>query len=204
MSWRAGLWGLAGLAVPASLALAALAIEVLRTPAGLTMDDGRFQASPMRQAGLWNVGSGSEVALGLDDDVTYRGLAGLYLKVEPGKVDYQGFPKLEALRAKVQFELTRMSREEPDPERRSRLLTLYGVMALDDRIVQPEERKTLLLKAVSAFRNAIELDPENTDAKTNLEAVLSAFGFRAIPGNLPGGAREGGPISGQGTSGTGY
>lgn len=201
-------WVLAMVAVPLSAGLAVVAVDALRAPAELTLDDARFLTMPRRQEGLWNVGfvprNGTESVLGLDDDVQYRRLAALYVMVEPGKIEWPGFPELEAVRAKVQLGLTLQSRSDPDPRRRSRLLTLYGVMTLDDRITRPEERRTLLLEAISAFTNAIELDPGNEDAKTNLEMALRAFGFLAIPGDLPGGIREGGPISGQGVKGTGY
>jgi len=207
--WRKwGLWAAAALAVPIAIALAVVAVDLLRTPGEITADDTRFQTAPMRQRGLWDVGflpkDLSERVLGLEDDVVYRRLVGLYLRVEPGKVDYSGFPELESLRAKAQFELTRMSREDPDLERRSRLLTLYGVMLLDFRGVGDEEREKILQRAASAFSNGIELDPSNEDAKRNLETVLRVFGPVAIPGASPTGGREGGSISGQGRSGSGY
>jgi hypothetical protein len=202
------LWTLAALAVPAGLVSAVLALDVMRAPAELTTDDARFQTAPLRQAGLWEIGflprDGSESVLGLRDDVFYRELAGLYLKVEPGRIDYQGFPELEALRAKAQYELTRMSREERDPVRQSRLLTLYGVMTLDDRPLDKLERETMIRKAISAFRNAIELDPTNVDAKTNLEAALSIFPPIGIAGSNPTGGANQGNTSGQGSTGTGY
>lgn len=201
-------WSAACLAVPVAILLAVVAVDVLRAPGEITTDDTRFQTAPMRQRGLWDVGflpgDLSEPLLGLEDDVTYRKLVGLYLRVEPGKVDYSGYPELESLRAKAQFELTRMSREDPDLERRSRLLTLYGVMLLDFRGVSDEERESILQRAVSAFSNAIELDASNEDAKTNLETALRVFGPVAIPGSSPTGGREGGSISGQGNSGSGY
>jgi hypothetical protein len=202
------LWTLAALAVPIGLVFAVLALDVIRTPAELTIDDARFQTAPLRQAGLWDVGflprDGSESVLGLDDDVFYRELAGLYLKVEPGRIDYQGFPELETLRAKAQYELTRLSREERDPVRQSRLLTLYGVMTLDDRPLDKLERETMVRKAISAFRNAIELDPTNVDAKTNLEAALSIFPPIGLAGANPTGGANQGNTSGQGSTGTGY
>jgi hypothetical protein len=205
-SW--GLWALAGLAVPIALVLAVVAVDVLRTPGQVTSDDRRFQTAPMRQAGLWDVGllprDGSERLLGLEDDIFYRELAGLYLRVEPGKVDYQGFPELESLRAKAQYELTRLSREERDPVRQSRILTLYGVMTLDGRPLDDREREAMIQRAVSAFRNAIDLDPSNVDAKTNLEAALSIFGPVALPGEQPTGGANQGNTSGQGSTGTGY
>jgi hypothetical protein len=208
---RVGLWtpwALAALAVPLAIALAVVALDVLRAPVQLSSDDRRFQTAPMRQAGLWNVGflprDGSERLLGLEDDVFFRELSGLYLRIEPGKIDYQGFPERESLRAKVQYELTRLSREEADPVRQSRLLTLYGVMNLDSRPLDEREREAMIQKSVSAFRNAIDLDSSNVDAKTNLEAALSIFGPVALPGEQPTGGANQGNTSGQGSTGTGY
>jgi hypothetical protein len=205
---KPALWTLAVLAVPVGLVLAVLALDVVRAPAELTTHDARFHTAPLRQAGLWEIGflprDGSESVLGLDDDVLYRELAGLYLKVEPGRIDYQGFPELETLRAKAQYELTRLSREERDPVRQSRLLTLYGVMTLDDRPLDKLERETMIRKAISAFRNAIDLDPTNVDAKTNLEAALSIFPPIGLAGANPTGGANQGNTSGQGSTGTGY
>jgi hypothetical protein len=202
------LWALAVVAVPVALALAVTGIDILRTQSELTADDTRFRAAPMRQAGLWDVGrlpdDANERLLGLEDDVEYRKLMGLYLKVEPGIVDYQGFPELESQRAKAQFELTRRSRQEPDPLRRSRLLTLYGVMTLDFRTISDQERQKILEQAVSAFRGAITLDETNADAKTNLEAVLSVHGPVAVPANAPSQTRDDGNVSGAGSPGSGY
>ncbi len=201
-------WTLPALAVPVGLVFAVLALDLARAPGELTTDDARFHTAPLRQAGLWEVGflprDGSESVLGLDDDVLYRELAGLYLKVEPGRIDYQGFPELETLRAKAQYELTRLSREGGDPVRQSRLLTLYGVMTLDDRPLDKLERETMIRKAISAFRNAIELDPTNVDAKTNLEAALSTFPPIGLAGANPTGGANQGNTSGQGSTGTGY
>ncbi len=207
----AGKWALriaAVLVIPVALALAVAGIDILRTQSELAVDDTRFTTAPMRQAGLWDVGGlpedANERLLDLEDDVAYRKLMGLYLKVEPGIVDYQGFPELESMRAKAQFELTRQSREEPDPIRRSRLLTLYGVMNLDYRAVSDEERSKILQNAVTAFRGALELDETNADAKTNLEAVLSVFGPVALPANAPSQSRDDGNVSGTGSTGSGY
>jgi hypothetical protein len=208
---RAGpiaLWVLAALAMPLAILFTVVAVDVFRTPSELANDDRRFQTSPARVGSLWEVGflprDGSERLLGLEDDVFYRELAGLYLKVEPGRVDYQGFPELETMRAKAQYELTRLSREERDPVRQSRLLTLYGVMTLDTRTLGESERSDILRKAASAFRNAIDLDPSNVDAKTNLEAVLSVFGPVNLVGPDPEGGASSGNTSGQGTTGSGY
>jgi hypothetical protein len=181
MGRRAGwfaLWVLAALAVPVGIALALLAVDVLRAPGQLRADDRRFQTDPLRPEGLWDVGfmprDASERLLALEDDLAYRRLAAVYAAVEPGKVEVEGVPELETLRAEAQTELARASAEETERERRSRLLTMRGVIALAERPAGPEERRRMLEEAASIFRQAVDLDPSNVDAKTNLEAALSA------------------------------
>lgn len=205
---RWALWAAAVLAVPLALALGFVGVDVLRSDRELAAHDTRFRTAPMRQGGLWEIGSlpydGNERLLGLEDDIAFRKAAALYVKVEPGEVEYRGIPELESLRAKAQFELTRRSREDPDPHRRSRLLTLYGVLTLDSPTNSDEERRQILENAVVAFRGALDLDPENADAKTNLEAVLSVHGPVALPGNAPSHGRDEGKLSGRGSPGSGY
>lgn len=199
----------ATLAVPATILLALLAVDAFRVPDRLSSHDARFDGAPKRQAGLWEAldflpGDPAARLLGIDDDLAYRRTVGLYLRAEPGKVDFQGFPELEALRAKAQFDLTRSSQEDPDAKRRAQLLVLYGVMSLDTRTLSVEERDTIVGRAADAFRAALALDPDNVDAKLNLEMVLSIHGPIALPGNAPSQGRSGGNVSGQGSGGGGY
>lgn len=210
MSRRRVLGGIAAvLAGVLGIGLVVLAVDVVRLPAELSARDTRFESTPRRQAGLWgNIdflrGYPAARLLDIDDDLTYRRTAGLYIRAEPGKVDYQGFPELEALRAKAQFELTRLSNEDPDPKRRAQLLVLYGVMTLDARPLSDDERQNQIRGAADAFRAALALDPDNVDAKLNLEMVLSIHGPVALPGNAPSGGQDQGTISGQGRTGGGY
>lgn len=205
--WTA--WTLAVLAVPVALVLAVVAADVLRSPGQIAADDARFESAPMRQRNLWKVGFlpglMSERLLGLEDDVFHRQILGLYLRVEPGEVDYSGFPMLESLRAKAQYEVTRLSLEEPDPKRRSRMLTMYGVITLDQKVPDKVGRRDNIQRAVVAFRSAIALDQDNADAKTNLEGVLSREGDVILtPSNAPTRDRAGGKLSGRGSTGSGY
>jgi hypothetical protein len=174
------LWGFAVLAVPIALALAVVAIDVLRAPGQLTDDDRLFQTAPAREPGLWEVGflrgDRSERLLGLVDDVSYRELVALYLEVEPGEVDWVDIPALESLRETVESELTRQGEEQLDAARRSRLLTLYGVLRLDARPTEDAEREAMARDAAAAFRSAIDLDPSNVEAMTNLESLLDVHG----------------------------
>jgi hypothetical protein len=199
----------AAVAVPVALALALLAVDVFRVPHELSTRDSRFEGAPRRQAGLWDglsylPGKPASRLLEVEDDLEYRRAAGLYLRAEPGKIMYEGFPELESLRAKAQFELTRLSQEDPDLKRRAQLLVLFGIMTLDTRTVSAEERENIVGRAADAFRAALELDPDNADAKHNLEMVLSIHGPIALPGNAPSQGRSRGQISGQGSTGGGY
>lgn len=201
-------WAAAVPCVLGAVLLGVVAVDLLRTPGEVETDDNRFQSAPMRQRGLWEVGSLprglNERLLRLGDDLAYRRALALYLKVEPGKVDFEGFPELEALRARAQFELTRLAQEDPDPRRRSRLLTLQGVMTLDTVLFDEASRRDQLQRAVMAFRSAIELDPDNDEAKSNLEAVLSREGAIRLPSDAPTQGRSEGSVSGRGGRGGGY
>jgi hypothetical protein len=208
-SWRRpAAWAGIALLVPIAVVLALTGVDLIRSPGQLTSEDTRFQSTPGRHQGVWDVGGLpadlNERLLGLEDDLAYREISALYLRAEPGKVQYDGFPKLEELRAKAQFELARMSRDDSEAVRKSRLLTLDGVMTLDFRSPSSQEREAILRAAASAFRSAIELDPENADAKTNLELVLSVFGPIKFPPNAPSHGTDQGQMSGQGSPGTGY
>jgi hypothetical protein len=199
----------AALSIPLAVVLLLLAVDVLRLPYEFSTRDSRFEGAPARQKGLWDglsylPGEPAARLLEIEDDLDYRRAAGLYLRAEPGKISYEGFPELESLRAKAQFELTRLSQEDPDPKRRAQLLVLFGVMTLDTRTVSAEERENIVGRAADAFRAALELDPDNADAKHNLEMVLSIHGPIALPGNAPSQGRSEGDVSGQGSTGGGY
>lgn len=195
-------------AVPLAILLALLAVEVLRTPGQLETDDVRFEAAPMHQQGLWAdlgllPGGVGERLLDLEDDLAYRRTVGMFLRVEPGKVEIFG-PELENLRGKVQFEITRGSAEDANPERRAQLLNFLAAMSLERYGADQTEADTILRRAIHTLRSAVETDPENADAKLNLELALRNAKAVNLPGTDPSGDAASGTISGQGHSGGGY
>lgn len=199
----------AALAIPVAIGLVILAVGVLRLPGELEARDTRFESTPRRQAGLWNAvdflpQSPAARLLGVHDDVLYRRAASLYVRAAPGELDYMGKPPLEKLRARAQYEVTRLSQADPDPKRRARLLVMYGVITLDNRPYSDEERQQQIRAAADAFRAALALDPDNDDAKLNLEMALSVHGPLALPGNAASGGQDQGNVSGQGRTGGGY
>jgi hypothetical protein len=198
------------LGVPIALALAVLAIDVLRTPGWVSEDDSRFSSAPMRSSGLWNE-SGMLATrarlktLGLEDDFAYRRIVSQFSRLRPGEQEQGLDPERDARWAKLQFDLANQSRENPDPELRSELQNLMGVTLLARYLyASPDQRNMLLSNAVGAFRTAVELDRTNDEAKLNLELSMRAYSPILFPSNAPdaGGAR--GQESGQGRSGSGY
>jgi hypothetical protein len=198
------------IAVPIALALAVFAVDVLRTPGWISADDARFQNAPLRSVKLWNesglVATRARLSvLGLGDDLAYRRTVALFERLQPGQADQVIDPAQENRWARLQFALTTQSRENPDVHRRSELQNLTGVVLLARYLyASPDERSNMLANAIGSFRTAVELDPENDDAKLNLEMALRAYGPILFPSNAPdtGGAQ--GQQSGQGRAGSGY
>jgi hypothetical protein len=203
--------GAALLAIPVAIVLVVLAVDVLRTPGWISSDDARFQSAPIRSGGLWNepgiLATRTRIAvLGLGDDLAYRRTVALFSRLQPGGYASEAAtPEQERRIAKLQFELTTQSRENPDVHRRSRLQNLMGVLLLSRYLyASPDERNALLTNAIGSFRSAVELDPANDDAKLNLELALRAYSPILFPSNAPdtGGAQ--GEKSGHGRAGSGY
>ena len=197
-------------AIPVALVLVVLALDVLRTPGWISEDDSRFSSAPIRSAGLWNepgmLATRARITtLGIEDDLTYRRTVALFKRLRPGEADQLIDPAQENRWAKLQFELTTESRENPDPERRSELQNLMGVLLLARYLyASPDERSALLTNSIGAFRTAVELDPRNDDAKLNLELALRAYGPILFPSNAPDAGGAQGQESGHGRSGSGY
>jgi hypothetical protein len=198
-------------ALPFAIAIALFAVDVLRTPGWMSADDAHFRSAPLRGSeGLWNesgvIATRARLrALGMSDDLDYRRTVGRFERLQPGTADQVIDPAQESRWAKLQFDLTAGSRENPDVQRRSELQNLMGVVLLARFLyASPDERSNLLTNAIGSFRSAVELDPGNDDAKLNLELALRAYGPILFPSNAPdtGGAQ--GQKSGQGRSGSGY
>jgi hypothetical protein len=195
-------------AVPVAIVLTLLAADVLLVPREVSSDDTRFEGAPLRQRDLWDdVGFLPEDAttrlLDVEDDLDYRRTIWLYSRTDPRRVQITS-PEQEALRGQVVVELTLKSKEEPDPKRRSQLLNLHGALTMGRSSSDPRERDQNLISAIDSFRSAIRLDPENDDAKINLEFALRA----ATPGQLAGENPERGAARGEragaGRAGGGY
>ena len=210
MRWRRWLLpALAVLCVPVAIALVLVAVDVLRVSGTVTGDDVRFQARPTLPEGLWEdagflPGDIASTAVGLDDDLRYRRAAWLYARANPSNTSVYQTPEQESLRASLEPKLIDAARAEKDPERRSRLLNLLGVVAMSRYAVDPGDRSNIVRGAIGNLTTAIEIDPENADAKFNLELILRDFFHAVAPAAAPDRGRLGGNVAGVGRDGSGY
>lgn len=196
------------LTLPAAAALVLLAVDVLRVPQELAAEDVRFEAAPRLPRPLWDdvgalPGEAGRRLLGIEDDLGYRRLIAVFARVQPGRVQIRG-PELEALSGQAQLEVTLAARRETEARRRSQLLNLLGALTFARTTTDPAERDTILRTGIGAFRTAVELDPDNADAKRNLELALRLPGAATISSDAPDQGASRGRTSGQGRSGSGY
>jgi hypothetical protein len=194
------------IAVPVALALALLAVDVLRVPRELAADDVRFEAAPHVRRDLWNdpgflPGSPGARLLGTRDDVASRKTVARFALIDSSKM---GDPEQDALRGRAQLDVTLRSRESGEPEWRSRHLNLFGVLTLSRFSTSGPEQTLILARGIGAFQSAIEVDPTNLDAKRNLEILLRRPEAAVLPPNDPSQGGAQGQASGQGRSGGGY
>lgn len=190
-------------------ALVVFAVDLLRWDDELASQDVRFLAAPA-QSGFsrpsTRLPSGAAKAvLDAGDDLAFRKHLQGYARVRPrpGFFDQQ---RVLALRIETQLGLAGLSRSDPDLARRSRAANMIGVLALDERLAprDPEALADLIRGAVASFRNAVEIDPSNADAKLNLEQALRIAKAASLGGTAPSGGRNTGERAGLGQSGSGY
>jgi hypothetical protein len=205
---RLVVWAGAVLAVVVSVALIAVAVDVLHWDSQVAEQDVRFRAVPDRAtysapSGLVPFGL-AETLLGAGDDLTFRRQLQRYVRVRPGAV-FDAI-EYEQRRGELQIELARLSRVDPDPRRRSRAANMLGVLALDPSVPPgaQDEYSKVVLGAIDSFRYAVELDPSNAEAKRNLELALRIPGTSTLPPNAPSGTGDVGKTAGLGETGTGY
>jgi len=186
-----------------------LALDVGRWQTTISRDDVRFKATPTR-ANLWQPDEllpfhAARSLLRLDDDIEYRQTLRNFWLAHPHASSLTQL-NLDALRSEAIVTLANFAREQKEPLRRGQTANLLGVMGLglattDD----PGQRLRFLLYASRAFRGALTADPNNEDAKFNLELTLRLL--QRQPTRTGGGTAHGpGRASGAALAqpGTGY
>lgn len=198
--------------------------NVHRWQRALTRGDARFQAAPPEQqsestSGIpvplarWQTPSGyaaglTERMLGLRDDLAFRRALALYRAANPNPNEQSQFnddPELPAKRIKAQQALTAVSKSDPDPRIRSRATNMLGILARTGPTpVNPQQQRAEILTTIGLFRSAIKLDPDNADAKLNLELVLQDPQTELFVTGGAGSNPDAGTQGGTGSAGQGY
>lgn len=191
--------------------LVLLAADVLRWRDALSADDVRYRAAPDATE-LWNREAlvPLEVArnvLGVDDDLAFRRAVRavrLAKLEEPTSSD----TKVLLQRAEARERLGAIAAGGGDPARRSRAMALLGVVLLATPVSDTEEQLAALKAAVANLQGAIALDPNNSDAKFNLEfALRQRRGGLSASGSAapnPSGSSSSTRGAATGASGSGY
>jgi hypothetical protein len=205
-SWRIGAFAAVALAFAASILLALLAADVVRSQQALERGDIRFTGVAGTK-GLWEADTilpagASGAVLGLDDDLDYRRAVQRFRFAQP-RQPVTTFAQLTK-RSGAERVLAAASRGEPDAERGATLANLRGALALEEARVGTASGPALR-RAASHFRRAMELDPGNDDARFNLELALRLLSNSASS-SAGSGERAATPASGAGaaSSGSGY
>ena len=189
-------------------ALALLALDLHGVDETFRADDLRFQRNPGDSA-LWVTdsrlpGGLGETILGVDDDRQFRSGVRFFrlsgLRSQSRSIDQSTFQQA------AELELSRVDRTDTNAWRRSAAANLRGVINLVEAATGDEPGQ-LLQRSLSEFRNAIRLNPENDEAKYNLELVLQIAAENPPSDDEGGGGGRGDtPASGAGaaSSGSGY
>jgi hypothetical protein len=191
--------------------LLALAADVARWEDALAADDVTYRSLPEAD-GLWQPKlvlpfDLARRMLGTGDDVELRqAVRALRLgRLETGTTSD---PAVALSRGEARARLQEIASSDGDRARRSLAFNLLGVYSFAAALSEAREQLAFIQDAVGAFREAIELDTSNTDAKANLELALQKG--KAIqpaesgggPNPTPGGSGAKG--AGAGDPGSGY
>jgi hypothetical protein len=185
----------AGIAVAAlAVGVAFLAEETRRWPARIEAGDAAFLAAP-GGGDAWSL-SGRRSArfagdlLAVDDDLAYRRALQLVARGRVARFVFAS--RWVSLISEAQTELGEVEEATDDPRRRSDAANMLGIVYFDGAQASSVRRSDFLRASVSAFDRAVRLDPQNADAKYNLELLLS----RLREDRNRAGRRSGSPGSG--------
>jgi hypothetical protein len=201
----AGALGVVALVACAAL-LVVFAADVLRWDRAMKDDDVAYAAgsqafwapNTLLPAGL------TRSALGLGDDVEYRGAVDQFWKSEP-RAALEVFTDVTR-RTAAERRLARLMETEVRPDRLAVLATLRGALLIEEARNSPVQRHVFLRRAIEQFQRAAQLDPTNADALFDLELALKLL--RETGGGVGGSGDRRAPLpspgSGSSSSGSGF
>ena len=213
---RERLLGGAAACLVLGILFALVAVDVARWRSTLPADDVRFAAGAPNSG--WSpgtvapFGAGARV-LGVQDDIAFRQMLRVLRQSKLLDLTVSD-PALALARTELAERLESIVVDDPDPVLRSRASSLLGVTSIvawnstPPQGVQQLDRSELLLAAVASFEQAITIDPENDDAKYNLQLLLQRgqglLPTEAAAGRNPSAGGKGSRGAGAGAPGSGY
>jgi hypothetical protein len=200
----------AALALLVGTLCALLATDVLRWQHRMEWGDTRFEAGST-ESGLWSLPQPfllhtSNSVLALGDDRTYRMAVREFVLGRPREEHFSDAEQISQ-RGRAQEQLATLVEGGQDAKRRAAAANLIGVLGFANAAIDPQQASTYLAGAITSFRQAIELDPGNADAKYNLELALVRLpDAKRSAGQNPSSNTQSGTGSGAGAgrSGSGY
>jgi hypothetical protein len=160
-------------AIALAAGLAVFAGDVLAASSTMKRDDLRFRVAPDAR-GLWKIEGRTpslESILQLDDDLAWR-KAALRFQLSRARANIQYDPSRTASRADTQAAIAEAEREDLDSRQASQMANFSAILGYEEAVGDPQNGPTLLRRALSEFRRAIQLDEANEGAKFNLELLL--------------------------------
>jgi hypothetical protein len=197
------------IALAATLVL--LATDVTRWNSALDSGDVRYRSGPADEK-PWDAGervplSIARDTLGVEDDLAFRQALQTLRSAELDDPVISD-PAAAIRRNEAQSRLEAIVAADSDDRRRSRAAGLLGVMGLARSVYETDQREALLSATIANLRLAIQLDPDNDEAKHNLElAHQRSRGLElteAAAGQNPAPGGTGSKGAGAGEPGTGY
>lgn len=198
---RGGLFAGAAACLALAVLLALLALDVGRWRDAVSGGDVRFVAT---EDGAWEPstrlpGGLSRAMLGVKDDVEFREALRAIRAARLGDQTVSD-PEVALLRNEAQARLEAIAGTSGDAKRRSRAAGLLGVLGLSRLVTETQQRDVLLQYTLTSLERAIALDPDNDEAKLNLELAYQRG--RVLEISEAGGGRNPQP-GGQGSRGAG-
>ena len=189
-----------------------LAHDVSRWREALPAGDIRYRVASEAAPDAWQpetllpFGAANEL-LDVGDDVDFR-LALRAFRLARLEDTTVSDPELAVLRNAAQARLEAIASGTDDRRRRSRAAGLLGALGLARVATETQDRLPIIETTIASLQSALELDPENDEAKFNLEVALQrSRGLQLTEASggqdpTPGGAGSEG--AGTGDPGTGY
>jgi hypothetical protein len=166
--------GAAVACILAAVFLVSLALDARAWSSRFPADDLRYRSDPSAHK-LWSPHELSPFGLdrkllGIHDDIAYRRALREFRIGRP--LEPQFSTAATTHRVQAQVALTNVVQSGDDRARASQAANLLGVLGFAMATQDAAQRETFLNNAITAFRQAIALDPANDDALFNLEYAL--------------------------------